>query len=994
MPDIIGRNLGHYRIVEKIGEGGMGEVYKAHDERLDRDVAIKVLPAELVADPDRLTRFEREAKAVAKLDHPNILAIHQLGTHEGAPFIVTELLEGESLREVVASGALTLSKALEYGGQVATGLAAAHDKGITHRDLKPENLFLTRHGLVKILDFGLAKLKLPEQDLATETPTATLMTSPGAVIGTVAYMAPEQVKGHPADHRSDIFALGVVLYEMLAGRRPFRGATAAETTAAILKEDAEPLSTASSTAPPALASIVSRCLEKRPEDRFRSAHDLALAIHALSGVPAVSAVPTPGFRTRRWLPGLAFAAVGAVAAIILALYLGTREAEPAPGIGASGRPAVAVMRFEDHIGSEESAWLSGGLPSMLLTGLAQTQGLDVISSERIQEVLKQLGDADIENLDPALVLETARRAGAGAVVVGGFYKSGAEVRIDAQVQDVASNRLLSAHTVRGNDVFPLVDELTEHIRATLDLADAPAGLEIAEVTTSSLEAYRLYQNGREAASEVRREDAVRLLEGAIELDPLFAMAHFELWKIQTGFGLLKNPDAEKHRQNALENINHMTERQRLWVLALLAREGGNPTRAAELLEQLITRYPDEERAYGTLALIYEWGVYDPQKSLDANARGVTALPKSGRMHGDYGLALLDAGRLNEARREFETHAELSPRDPVSYDLLGDYFLVVGEPERALEEYARALEVEPSFYRARTGLALAYGMLGRYQQALDEADRFPGWERHALKAFLLSRVGRYRDAEQKILEGTMLTEDGLYTFIEGGLLFIGVIIEMERGRFSRMLDISSRMQERSLRSHEREMRENIAQHAHGVAGFAYARSGNLEAARRHLEALKSLLQEPHWQPVDWLPGALEGEIALTAGDLDAAETFFRAADPKPKMLFHRWALNGAIPIHHHPSRDGLARVARARGDLDGAIEVYRQLNTPGVDCPWTSVLEPRFVLELARLFDEKGDESSAREHYERFLDLWKNADPDLPELAEARTRLAQLEVLQR
>jgi len=990
---MIGTTLGHYRIVEQIGAGGMGVVYRAHDERLDRNVAIKVLPEEVAADPDRLARFEREARAVAALSHPNILEIHDFGSEGGVTYAVMEMLEGRNLRDTVGEGQLPLRTITDYAVQIAGGLAAAHDRGIVHRDLKPENLFVTRDGHVKILDFGLAKLREPEQDLATETPTATLMTSPGTVVGTVAYMAPEQISGHPADHRSDIFALGVVLYEMLAGKRPFLGATAAETTAAILKDEPEPLSTVSTTAPPALASIVSRCLEKDPKDRFRSALDLALAIQAQSDVPAISAVSTPGFRTRRWKPGFVVAAAGAIAATFLVLYLGTREAEPAPGIGASGRPAVAVMRFEDHTASEDTAWLSGGLPSMLLTGLAQTEGLDVISSERIQEVLKQLGHGDLEDIDPGLVPETARRAGAGAVVVGGFYTSGPEVRIDVQIQEVASNRLLSAHTVRGEDVFPLVDELTEHIRATLDLADAPAGLELAEVTTSSLEAYRLYQNGREAASVMRREEAVRLLEGAIELDPSFAMAHFELWMIQTGFGLLKNPDAEKHRQNALENINHMTERQRLWVLALLSREGGNPTRAAELLEQLITRFPDEERAYGTLALIYEWGVYDPQKSLDSNARGVTALPKSGRMHGDYGLALLDAGRFTEARREFEIHAELSPRDPVSYDLLGDYYLVVGEPERALEEYARALEVEPFFDRARTGLALACGMLGRYEQALDEANRFPGWERHALHAFLLSRVGRYRDAEQKILEGTMLTEDGLYRFIEGGLQFIGVTIEMERGRFSRVLDISSRMQERSLRSHEREMRENIAQNAHGVAGFAYARSGNLEAARRHLETLKSLLQEPHWWPVDWVPGALEGEIALTAGDLDAAETFFRAAEPKPKMLFHRWALMGAIPIHHHPSRDGLARVARARGDLDEAIEIYRRLNTPGVDCPWTSVLEPRFVLEVARLLDQKGDQAGATEEYERFLDLWKNADPDLPELTEAQSRLAQLEAAQ-
>ncbi len=239
---MIGTTLGHYRIVEKIGAGGMGVVYRAHDERLDRNVAIKVLPGEVAGDPDRLHRFEREAKSVAQLDHPNILAIHDFGSEDGVAYAVMELLDGETLRELISTGGITTGKAVEYAGAIADGLAAAHEKGIIHRDLKPENVFLTKDGRIKILDFGLAKLKLPEADLTTETPTATLDTAPGGLIGTIPYMAPEQVQGQPADHRSDIFALGVVLYEMLTGHRPFGGSTSVETAAAILKEDPEPIS--------------------------------------------------------------------------------------------------------------------------------------------------------------------------------------------------------------------------------------------------------------------------------------------------------------------------------------------------------------------------------------------------------------------------------------------------------------------------------------------------------------------------------------------------------------------------------------------------------------------------------------------------------------------------------------------------------------------------------------------------------------------------------
>ena len=318
MPDLIGQTLGHYRIVEIIGAGGMGVVYRAHDERLDRDVAIKVLPEEVAGDQDRLHRFEREAKAVAKLDHPNILAIHDFGSEVGVAYAVMELLEGESLRGFISKGGITAGKAVEYAGAIADGLAAAHDKGIVHRDLKPENVFLTKDGRIKILDFGLAKLKLPETDLATETPTATLDTAPGGLIGTIPYMAPEQLQGQPADHRSDIFALGVVLYEMLTGHRPFGGSTSVETAAAILKEDPEPMSSVAPGVPPTLARVVSKCLEKRPEDRFSSAHDLALTLGAIDTAAPVPPVGESSIIARRW-PHILAVAIAAVIGLLVIL---------------------------------------------------------------------------------------------------------------------------------------------------------------------------------------------------------------------------------------------------------------------------------------------------------------------------------------------------------------------------------------------------------------------------------------------------------------------------------------------------------------------------------------------------------------------------------------------------------------------------------------------------------------------------------------------------
>src|SRR5436190_9804323 len=285
-----GTRLGPYEILSPLGAGGMGEVYRARDTSLGRDVAIKVLPVAYSEDAERLRRFEQEAQAVGALNHPNILVIHQIGTDDGAPYIVSELLDGETLRDHMSGAAVPQRKAIDYALQIAHGLAAAHAKGIVHRDLKPENLFVTNDGRVKILDFGLAKLTgtADRNQSQTEVPTRRVDTDPGLVMGTMGYMSPEQLRGKPADHRSDIFSFGAILYEMLSGKRAFRGGSMAETVSAILREDPPDLSETSKTISPALERLVQHCLEKNPEERFHSARDLGFAIESLSGTATSS----------------------------------------------------------------------------------------------------------------------------------------------------------------------------------------------------------------------------------------------------------------------------------------------------------------------------------------------------------------------------------------------------------------------------------------------------------------------------------------------------------------------------------------------------------------------------------------------------------------------------------------------------------------------------------------------------------------------------------
>ena len=499
-----GTRLGPYEVVSPLGAGGMGEVYRARDTRLGRHVAVKVLPESVTSDKDRLRRFEQEARAASALNHPNILTIHDVGTEAAAPYVVFELLEGETLRDRMTRGALPPPRALEIAVQIARGLAAAHARGIVHRDLKPENVFVTRDGAVKILDFGLAKLRPASGDALGSGALTISSTEPGVILGTIGYMSPEQVRGQDTDHRSDIFALGAVLYEMLSGRRAFLGESAIETMTAILREEPPELPAVASGLPSGVEKVLRRCLAKDAAERMQDARDLAFVLEAMGGAPPAA----------------------------------PQDAEPA----GDRKKSVAILPFKDLARNPENAHLGVGLADATITELALVQSLIV----RPTAAVLKYEDAAV---DPQ---QAGRELGVDAVADGSFQRSGSRLRVTVQLVATAGGKSLWGAKIDTtmDDLFRMQDEVSRRIAEALEIELSPGDeRRIAKAPRPGGRAYELYLKARYLLlSDTNLGDlnaAIEVLEQAREADPgLCRRASWRLADAYARMGFSFDPDGD------------------------------------------------------------------------------------------------------------------------------------------------------------------------------------------------------------------------------------------------------------------------------------------------------------------------------------------------------------------------------------------------------------------------------------------------------------------
>ncbi|HKQ98579.1 MAG TPA: protein kinase, partial [Candidatus Polarisedimenticolia bacterium] len=681
---MVGKTLGHYSITAKLGAGGMGEVYLARDTKLDREVALKVLPAEMASNAQRLQRFEREAKTVATLNHPNIVTIFSVEEADGVRFLTMERVVGQSLDIRITAGGMTFKTFVELARPLAEALAAAHEKGVVHRDLKPANIMVTEDGRVKVLDFGLAKLQEPErpEDLSA-APTGGL-TREGTVVGTVPYMSPEQLQGKAVDHRSDIFSLGVIFYQMLTGKRPWIGGTSAEMISSILRDTPHPVNEINVGLPNHLGRIVRRCLNKDPNERYQTARDLLIELKELKQEIVDS--------ERR------------------------------------STNSIAVLPFANMSPDPEQEYFCEGIAEELINGLGRIKNLRVAS--RTSAFQYKGSKHDIREIGERLNVEK--------VVEGSVRKAGSQVRITVQVVNVADGYKVwsERYDRKLEDIFAIQDEIAESIVRALEVTLSPKERRaIQNVATRDVEAYDFYLRGRKYFYDFDRrswELSRQMYERAIKLDPSYALAYaaladvFSFLFMYSGSNERERILAEEASRKALELDPDLAEAHasRGMVLSMSNKHD----QAAEQFEKAITLNPRLFEAYYFYARAsVAQGKY--LKAAKLYEQAIDVRPE------DYQVPLLvpqvyrSLGRPDDAARAFHMgvekglkHLELNPDDVRALYLVGGALCEIGRHDEGLKMIDRAVSIAPHDTGMLYNVACIYSKLDRTEEALDFLER--------------------------------------------------------------------------------------------------------------------------------------------------------------------------------------------------------------------------------------------------------------------------------
>ena len=980
-----GDTIGHYRIEKKLGEGGVGEVYLALDVELDRRVALKRLRPELARREDVVARFRNEARTLAQLHHPQIATLYGLQRDGESLVMVMEFVEGETLAALLRRrGRLEPSEVVPVLVQALEGLGYAHDRGIVHRDIKGSNLILTPRGRLKLMDFGIARVLGEER-----------VTRAGQLIGTPEYMSPEQVEGREVDGRSDIYSLGVILYEMMTGRVPFTGDT--PLSVAVKQKTERPANPRklNPQIPQEISRVILRCLEKDKALRFQNAEllmdELAEIEKALPKTDKV--VPERMTRSTKQITvkfSLSKMLIPALVLIGLALItlVGWRMiARQDVALFAADKPSLAVMHFENNTGDAALQHWRKALSDLLIADLNQSRFLQILSGERLYDIMEELNLLTSSTYSSDDLREVAERGGVRYVLVGQMTKAGETLRLNTTLLEASSGEILGSERVEGEGVdslFALVDDLTTRIKEDFHLSEeklaADVDAPIEDITTSSEEAHQYYNEGMTYHNRGDYTKSIPHMELAVALDPDFAMAYRAMAVAYQNLGYQN--EADRRLERAFELKDRVSERERYYIEAdYFRRSDRTLDQAIAAYENLLALYPDDNVGNNNLGVVYN-SIEEYDKAVELFEVNVRNRQKSYHSYSNLANIYLILGQMRKSEGVVRLYLdEISDHPQMRINLAG-ILMRQGKLDAAFEQVDLALALNPAFPDAITARGSVYFLKGDMDRALVEYRKLLEIEqpvtnlraRNVLSNYFIAQ-GKLGLAEEQLQEGLELAqlvgEKSWVSGMQSGLSHVYAL----QGRSAE----AARTAEQAVGS----ARETGSQDYLGKALFARAMVPILvndpEQARRSAQELQQLISQGLNRRAMRHVYLLNGLLLSRAGQhSEAMDEFERSRELMPMLDESQAYLSNAM-----------AETLWASGEPDKARRLYGAIQNRPLARLENSYHYVRSFYQTARILQEQGKDTEARASYQTFLDLWKDADSNIPMLQDARQQLRAL-----